>query len=172
VFYVKLYVHSLVYKLKWFYENARCYNKMDSYHIENITLTNSRSYFDHMTPAPLEYHLILPLENFQDVSCITFLTYSFNNGSQEGDYVNYFSSSTLSPVFDRGWRTKTEKSREFGTSCRTVKMYLRLKCVEILPRPYCGVPVDGTRKLVRYNRMDSNSRRNKKTRPETHINRF
>ena len=27
VFYVKLYVHSLVDKLKWFYENARCYNK-------------------------------------------------------------------------------------------------------------------------------------------------
>jgi len=28
VFYVKLYVHSLVDKLKWFYENARCYNKI------------------------------------------------------------------------------------------------------------------------------------------------
>ena len=28
VFYVRLYVHSLVEKLKWFYENARCYNKI------------------------------------------------------------------------------------------------------------------------------------------------
>jgi len=28
VFYVKLYVHSLVDKLKWFYENARCYSKI------------------------------------------------------------------------------------------------------------------------------------------------
>ena len=28
LFYVKLYVHSLVDKLKWFYENARCYNKI------------------------------------------------------------------------------------------------------------------------------------------------
>jgi len=28
VFYVKLYVHSLVDKSKWFYENARCYNKI------------------------------------------------------------------------------------------------------------------------------------------------
>ena len=28
VFYVKLYVHSLVYKFKWFYENARCYSKI------------------------------------------------------------------------------------------------------------------------------------------------
>jgi len=28
VFYVKLYVHSLVDKLKWFYENAQCYNKI------------------------------------------------------------------------------------------------------------------------------------------------
>jgi len=28
VFYVKLYVHSLVDKLKWFYENARYYNKI------------------------------------------------------------------------------------------------------------------------------------------------
>jgi len=28
VFYMKLYVHSLVDKLKWFYENARCYNKI------------------------------------------------------------------------------------------------------------------------------------------------
>ena len=28
VFYVKLYVHSLVDKLKWFYINARCYNKI------------------------------------------------------------------------------------------------------------------------------------------------
>jgi len=27
VFYVKLYAHSLVDELKWFYENARCYNK-------------------------------------------------------------------------------------------------------------------------------------------------
>jgi len=30
VFYVKLYVHSLVDKLKWFYENARCNNKIYS----------------------------------------------------------------------------------------------------------------------------------------------
>jgi len=29
-FYMKLYVHSLVDKLKWFYENARCYNKIYS----------------------------------------------------------------------------------------------------------------------------------------------
>ena len=28
MFYVKLYVHSFVDKLKWFYENARCYNKI------------------------------------------------------------------------------------------------------------------------------------------------
>ena len=28
MFYVKLYVHSLVDKLKRFYENARCYNKI------------------------------------------------------------------------------------------------------------------------------------------------
>jgi len=28
VFYVKLYVHPLVDKLKRFYENARCYNKI------------------------------------------------------------------------------------------------------------------------------------------------
>jgi len=28
VFYVKLYVQSLVDKLKWFYKNARCYNKI------------------------------------------------------------------------------------------------------------------------------------------------
>ena len=28
VFYVKLYVHLLVDKLKWFYENARCYSKI------------------------------------------------------------------------------------------------------------------------------------------------
>jgi len=28
MFYVKLYVHSLVEELKWFYENARCYNKI------------------------------------------------------------------------------------------------------------------------------------------------
>jgi len=28
VFYVKLYVYSLVDKLKWFYENALCYNKI------------------------------------------------------------------------------------------------------------------------------------------------
>jgi len=28
VFYVKLYEHSLVDKLKWFYENARCYSKI------------------------------------------------------------------------------------------------------------------------------------------------
>jgi len=28
VFYMKLYVHSLVDRLKWFYENARCYNKI------------------------------------------------------------------------------------------------------------------------------------------------
>ena len=28
VFYVKLYMHLLVDKLKWFYENARCYNKI------------------------------------------------------------------------------------------------------------------------------------------------
>jgi len=28
MFYVKLYVHSLVDELKWFYENARCYNKI------------------------------------------------------------------------------------------------------------------------------------------------
>jgi len=28
VFYVKLYVHSLVDNLKWLYENARCYNKI------------------------------------------------------------------------------------------------------------------------------------------------
>ena len=28
VFYVKFYVHSLVDKLKWFYENARYYNKI------------------------------------------------------------------------------------------------------------------------------------------------
>jgi len=28
LFYVKLYVHSLVDKLKWFYKNARCYNKI------------------------------------------------------------------------------------------------------------------------------------------------
>ena len=28
MFYVKLYVHSLVDKLKWFYENARCYTKI------------------------------------------------------------------------------------------------------------------------------------------------
>jgi len=28
MFYVKLYVHSLVDKLKWFYENARWYNKI------------------------------------------------------------------------------------------------------------------------------------------------
>ena len=28
VFYVKLYVHSLVDKLKWFYENARFYHKI------------------------------------------------------------------------------------------------------------------------------------------------
>ena len=28
VFYMKLYVHSLVDKLKWSYENARCYNKI------------------------------------------------------------------------------------------------------------------------------------------------
>ena len=27
VFYMKLYLHSLVDKLKWFYKNARCYNK-------------------------------------------------------------------------------------------------------------------------------------------------
>ena len=32
VFYVKLYVHSLVDKLKWFYENARCYNKTHTRH--------------------------------------------------------------------------------------------------------------------------------------------
>ena len=31
VFYVKLYVRSLVDKLKWFYENARRYNKIYSY---------------------------------------------------------------------------------------------------------------------------------------------
>ena len=30
MFYVKLYVHSLVDKFKWFYENARCYNKICS----------------------------------------------------------------------------------------------------------------------------------------------
>jgi len=30
VFYVKLYVHSLVDELKWFYENARCYNMVYS----------------------------------------------------------------------------------------------------------------------------------------------
>ena len=30
LFYVKLYVHSLVDKLKRFYENARCYNKIYS----------------------------------------------------------------------------------------------------------------------------------------------
>ena len=28
VFYVKLYLHSLVDKLKWFYENARCYSEI------------------------------------------------------------------------------------------------------------------------------------------------
>jgi len=28
VFYAKLYVHSLDDKLKWFYGNARCYNKI------------------------------------------------------------------------------------------------------------------------------------------------
>jgi len=28
VFYVNLYVHSLVDNLKWFYDNARCYNKI------------------------------------------------------------------------------------------------------------------------------------------------
>ena len=28
VFYVKLYVHSLVHKLKWFYETSRCYIKI------------------------------------------------------------------------------------------------------------------------------------------------
>jgi len=32
VFYVKLYVHSLVDKLKLFYENARCYSKIYSRH--------------------------------------------------------------------------------------------------------------------------------------------
>jgi len=31
VFYMKLYVHSLVDKLKWFYDNARCYNKIYNY---------------------------------------------------------------------------------------------------------------------------------------------
>jgi len=32
MFYVKLYVHSLIDKLKWFYENARCYNKISTLH--------------------------------------------------------------------------------------------------------------------------------------------
>jgi len=36
VFYVKLYVHSLVDKLKWFYENARCYNKIYRYTFEYL----------------------------------------------------------------------------------------------------------------------------------------
>jgi len=34
---MKLYVHSLVDKLKWFYENARCYNKIYYYYIQEIT---------------------------------------------------------------------------------------------------------------------------------------
>jgi len=33
VFYVKLYVHSLVDKLKWFYENTWCYNKIYRSHL-------------------------------------------------------------------------------------------------------------------------------------------
>ena len=31
--YVRLYVHSLVDKLKWFYENARCHNKIYTRHV-------------------------------------------------------------------------------------------------------------------------------------------
>ena len=39
VFYGKLYVHSLVDKLKWFYENARCYNTIYTY-IQFISVIN------------------------------------------------------------------------------------------------------------------------------------
>ena len=43
VFYVKLYVHSLVDKLKWFYKNARCYNKI--YNLKTFTKAkNVKSY--------------------------------------------------------------------------------------------------------------------------------
>jgi len=35
---VKLYVHSLVDKLKWFYENARCYSKIYTYSFITATM--------------------------------------------------------------------------------------------------------------------------------------
>ena len=39
---MKLYVHSLVDKLKWFYENARCYNKIyESRILRRIEVTDS-----------------------------------------------------------------------------------------------------------------------------------
>ena len=39
MFYVKLYVHSLVDKLKLFYENERCYNKIYNLRIIRVQIT-------------------------------------------------------------------------------------------------------------------------------------
>jgi len=47
VFYVKLCVHSLVDKLKWFYENARCYNKI--YNAVQFTVCVSKAGDHHCT---------------------------------------------------------------------------------------------------------------------------
>jgi len=95
VFYVKLYVHSLVDKLKWFYKNAWCYNKI--YQFSNFR-------------GNIYWHLHVPFSHFS-VSWLSELqfgviyleTWVANNPTLHYRHLNFILVSLLLAVHTQHW---------------------------------------------------------------------